>query len=48
MYSPAGLDIGHRQGVAKLAGRIAAVVLDEVDLKVAGRAFGVIKPGIES
>ena len=45
MDRPAGLHIGHRQGVAKLTGRIAAVVLDQVDLEKARRSLCIVKPG---
>jgi hypothetical protein len=35
MDSPAGFDIGHGEGAAKLSGRIAAVMLYQVDLEEA-------------
>jgi hypothetical protein len=40
MDSPAGFYIGHGQGVTKLPRRIAAVVLDEVNLEEARRFLG--------
>jgi hypothetical protein len=41
---PAGFHVSHGEGVTKFPRRIAAVMLDEVDLEGAGRHGGVFKP----
>jgi hypothetical protein len=45
MDGPTGLHIGHGQGVAELTGKIATIVLDQVDLERARGSLCVIKPG---
>jgi hypothetical protein len=45
MDSPTGFHIGHGEGIAKFPGRIAAVMLDKVDLERTGGFLGVFEPG---